>query len=290
MSEKVKGIFALVALSLVFGTIGIFVRYFDPDFTILQQGYVRIAIAALLGLIIFFPSLEFRKLLNLPTQDLWVSLLRAAFFYAGVFLFSVAVTSTNFGNVSLIAVVPLLPVLGYVLLGQKVTLKQVLFVLVGFVGVVLIAVPDFSNILHWGRGELFALASSILFDISYLASNWQTKYLSNKESSVLILAMGAGLLFFASLLIGESLPSFSAFGAVTIGAFVLSALLNIAIIFLISYGFPRVSAAVAGNILTLESVFAVLVGVLLYAEIPTLQILLGGVVVIFSVYKMNQIS
>lgn len=290
MSEKTKGVIGLIALSLIFGTVGIFVRLLEPNFTILQQSYLRIGAAALLSVLVFSSKIDFANIFSISKKDLGISFLRAALFYTGVTLFTLAIVSTNFGNVSLVAAVPLLPVWGYLLLGQKVTVQQVMYVLIGFIGVTLIAVPDFSHLLHWGRGEVLAFLSAVFFDISYLTRNWQSSKLSNEESTVFILWIGAVLLFLAAIVWGEPLPTTAAFSPFMIIAILGAGLFNVANIFLINYGFSRVSAALAGNILTLESVFAVFVGILLYSEIPTLQIVLGGAIVLFSVYKMNQIS
>ncbi|HSW96545.1 MAG TPA: hypothetical protein VLF89_01835 [Candidatus Saccharimonadales bacterium] len=52
-SDRKKGIIALIILAFVFATMGIFVRFLQADFTILQQTYLRIFAAFVLGIITY---------------------------------------------------------------------------------------------------------------------------------------------------------------------------------------------------------------------------------------------
>ena len=52
---------------------------------------------------------------------------------------------------------------------------------------------------------------------------------------------------------------------------------------LAGYGMTRVSASSAGIILTLESPFAIVLGLLLYQELPGLDELMGGALITFGV-------
>ena len=65
---------------------------------------------------------------------------------------------------------------------------------------------------------------------------------------------------------------------------------NVANVFLINYGFEKVDAVLASNILTLESFFAILLGFLFYGEIPLVKELIGGAIIISSVIWMNQLK
>lgn len=64
----------------------------------------------------------------------------------------------------------------------------------------------------------------------------------------------------------------------------------IASIFLTNYGFANVSPVPGNNILNLEAAFGILFGYLFYREISTIMELVGGVIIIISVIKMNQLD
>jgi drug/metabolite transporter (DMT)-like permease len=60
--------------------------------------------------------------------------------------------------------------------------------------------------------------------------------------------------------------------------------------FLSNYGVARVEGIVAGNILTLECVFGVLLGYLVYREIPQIRAFAGGGLIVGSVLLMNYLE
>ena len=94
----------------------------------------------------------------------------------------------------------------------------------------------------------------------------------------------------SSFFFGESLPNFAVFNIGTLVVIAIASLANIANLYLVNYGFNRVEAHVAGNILTLETAFALVFGILIYQEIPVLRELLGSALIIFSVYQMNRLE
>lgn len=290
-SDKKKGIIALVILSLVFASMGIFARFLQVDFTILQQTYLRIFIALVLGLIIFHKDLDFKKIKLISTHEWGVLILRSVSLYLiGVTFISQAYIMAKYSNVSFIAGLPVVELFGFILLKEKVTVPKVLYILLGCLGVILIAVRDYSNLFSWGTGELLALVASFAFAISYIARKWQTPLLNNKEMSVVIFFIAGILLFITSLLLGEGLPSNTVFSHFIIAVIIVAGLFNVANLFLTNYGFQKVGAVLAGNILMLEMVFAVALGFIFYTEVPTIKELFGGSLIIISAYQMSKLS
>lgn len=289
LSEQKKGVIALVFLAFVFATMGIYARYLQTDFALFQQVYLRVFGAVLLGTVLFWSSVSFRKFLSISKKDWTIVVFRALTFGIGVILFTLAFITTKYSNATFVAVIPLLPLFGYFLLGEKISGRKLLYITLAFLGVALIAIHDFTNILAFGRGELYALLSAVAFNLSYVARKWQSEYLNDKESVILVFFLEGLFIFVSSFLVGESLPSLSAFSPPTIFVIVVASLANVANLFLVNYGFGRVEVSVAGNILTLETAFALLFGLFIYHEIPALRELLGGAVIIFSVYQMNRL-
>lgn len=67
-------------------------------------------------------------------------------------------------------------------------------------------------------------------------------------------------------------------------------LINAVMIFLINYGFERIEAIIATNILNIETVFGLLIAALFYAEIPSAKEAVGGILIVASTIYMNNIS
>jgi drug/metabolite transporter (DMT)-like permease len=290
-SEKQKGVIALVILSFVFASMGIFARYLNEEFTILQQIYLRIFGAFLLGMLIFYKDLNFKKLKKISIKEWAVIVLRSISLYViGVTFISIAFITSKYSNASFISALPMTAVLGFIFLKEKVTFQKIVYILLGFFGVMLIAVRDYSHIFSWGSGEIFALVSSIFFAFSYVARKWHSNLLNNKEIAVLIFFVSTILLFVISLFFGEGLPKASSFTHFMLLIIFLSALFNVANLFLTNYGFQKIPAVFASNLLMLEVLFALMISVVFYREYPLLKEVVGGVLIVFSAYRMNKVS
>lgn len=291
-SDRDKGVAALVLLALVFASMGLFVRFLNTDFSILQQTYLRIITAFILGLAIFFKDLNFNKITKISKREWGVLTLRSVALYAlGVTLISKAIVLTKYSNASFIGAVPITTILGFFLLREKITARKIFYVLVAFIGVVLIAVKDYGHIFSWGYGELLAFIAAFFFSLSYVARKWHTSLLNNKEIAVLIFFIASILLVLTStILFHEVPPAINTFSMPIILAIVGAGLFNVVNLFLTNYGFQKVEAVVAGNILTLETLFAVILGFLFYQEIPAVRELIGGALIVFGVYQMNRIT
>ena len=292
-TELRKGIFALVCLSVVYSCMGIFVRGLGSDFAVFQQVYLRVFSAFLLALIIFWQSIQFKKVLHITYADWFVIGIRAVAFSVGVVFFTLAFLSegTSYSNATFVQTIPLLPVLGYIFLRERLTIQQTTWIFVGFIGVGLISITDVHQLIHWGKGEMFALLCAIAFDISYVAQKLQSDYLTNRENVVLIFFIEGIVVFAASFFFNETLVSMTQILKPSILFNIgLSAVFNVCNLLLINYGFKRVPVSIGGNILILETFFALLISIFFYQEFPVMREIIGGLLIVLSVYGINRIA
>lgn len=294
LSEKQKGLIALVGLAFIFASMGIFARYLQADFTLFQQMYLRVGLAFILGCLLFYPAIHFRKLLTMSKKDWSILFIRTILLNTAVILITLGLFIGKYANVMVAGAFPLLPLLGYFLLKEKITKEKLFYITLGFIGIILIAVHDFSqvfNLSDWGRGELYAFLSALFFDLSFIARKWQGNHLNNKEITTFMFFLGGVLLIIGSIFVlGEPIPSLSLFNFTTIIIIFLAALFIVANLFLTNYGFERVEAVIAGNIIILEVFFALMISIILYSEIPTLREFIGGALIVFSALQMNRIA
>lgn len=288
--EHQKGVVVLVWLAFIYAIMGVFVRYLSTSFAIFQQIYLRMFAAFLLSLVFFNKSLDLSKIKRITVKEWFLLALRSFSFYIlGVNLFTRALLLTKYSNVSFIGSLPLTALFGFILFREKLTLRKVLLVTLAFVGVSLISIRDYSNLLSWGRGDFFALVSAVFFSFAYVTRKWHSDLLTNKEITSLILLIGSVMLFLASLLSGEPMP-IHGWGWGILLAVLASGFFNVLNNFLSQYGFQKVEAVHASNILTLESPFAVLIGLLIFSEFPALKELFGGLLIVLSVIFMNKVE
>jgi drug/metabolite transporter (DMT)-like permease len=118
---------------------------------------------------------------------------------------------------------------------------------------------------------------------------WHSSLLNNKEITSIIFFISAIAVSITSFVAGDGLPvghwTWGLLGAV-LGA----GLFNVINLFLTNYGFQKVDAVLASNILTLESLFAVILGFIFYREMPGLKEIIGGLLIVGSVVLMNQVD
>ena len=289
-TEYQKGVLALIFLALVFASMGLFARYLATGFLLFQQVYLRMLAAFIVGYVVFRKQISIGKFRKLPLRE-WLIILFRAVSYSlfGIILFTQAIIIAKYSNVSFIGSLPMTAILGFILLREKLSFRKLALVLFAFVGVFLISVKEYSNILNWGKGEILTFISTVFFSLSYIARKWQSDLLNNEELTTANFLVAFLVVFILSILKGDGLP-ISGWNWGLLLAVIGVGIFNISNVFLTNYGFQRVEVVLASNILTLESVFAVILGFLFYREIPLPKELLGGLIITLSVIGTNRLA
>jgi drug/metabolite transporter (DMT)-like permease len=286
LSERRRGILALFVLVAIWGILPIIPRFLSADFKLFQQVYLRMALGYLLSVLIFYNKINWKKIVTTPGRDFLLIIFRATCYYLlGVVLNTQALLLTKISNVTLIGTVPITAILGFIILREKITLKKVLLIVLSFVGALIVAVSSFSEF-SIGSGELFAFLSSLFISFALVSRKWQSKYLNDQETSVLVLLFSAIEIFAFSIIRGEGLP-LNNWDVSAIGFLIAGGLLNAGTSFFSNYGLARVDAVLSGNILMLEPVLASFFGFLVFKELPVSREIFGGLIIIFSVIVMN---
>lgn len=289
-SEKTKGALALVILTVIYGGVGVMTRYLNLHFPILQQIYLRLFFAILLGFMFFRNKIDPEKLFKITVKEWFLIFSRViAIFLLGSPLWVAGANMAKLANVGFIDSLPLTATFSLVLGLEKFTTKKVIFVLLSFLGVVILSIKDFGNLISIGMGEYLILISGVFFAYRNFSRKWHTKLLNDAEITQIMLILGFTFVLVASLFAGERLTfinwNFNLVLVLIIGGFIM-----IANIFLSNYGFSRISPVFGNNILNMEVVFAFMFGYLFYGEVISVRELLGGILIMISVVKMNQMK
>ena len=286
-SNTGKGVAALILLTALFASLSVLARYLNDDFTILQQVYLRVMAAVCIAAVVFRRKIRWQVIRTLPAHE-WLIIAFRGFtaYVVGVALISKAANETLLGNVSFIAALPFVPLLGFVILGEKTTKWKVLFTHGSFLGVVLLSVQEPGNLLSWEVGDLYAVIATLGFALAYIARKWHKDNLNNQEMTALIFVFGIAFTLILSLCIGEGVPNLNVSWLILAGILV-GGVLNVANLFLINYAFEHVDAVRAGNLLNLEAAWGLLFGLVLYQEWPSWRGLIGGCLIIGCVIGMN---
>mgnify|MGYP001607942468 FL=1 len=290
MTEKTKGLMALIGIAFVWSLMAMLPRYLSISLPLFQQVYLRFLCASVFIALVFRKQINVQQIFSGSGKDYWPIFLRTLFYYyLGVTLYTQAVIVTKISNASFIGALPLMAVLGFILFKEKVTANKIFLVVLSFIGALLISVKDFSQFFVFGWGELIAFASAFFCSLGMLSRKWETKKFNNATSSFLVMTTATILVFLTSIFIGEKI-NFSALSGGTIMALLFAGLLNAVLVNLMSYGMKRVQGVLASNLLQLEVPLTVLLAIFFYQEIPMIKDLFGGGVIFVRAYLMNRLE
>ena len=173
--------------------------------------------------------------------------------------------------------VVLTPLIASIVLKEKITKFTWLCIAVATFGLGLLSIRGFSV----GIGEMFVLASAVLFAAHIIALS---KWSSGRDvyaMTVIQLTMCAILAGLASAVEGYSLPPDRGVWSVVI----FTAVFATALAFIVqTWSQAHMSATKVAVILTMEVVFAALFAVVFGGESLTLQVSIGGAMVVLAMY------
>ncbi len=290
LSDSSKGILALCFLAAVYGGVGVVTRYLNLYFPILQQLYLRLFIALILGFFLFGKKINYKKLTKISRRE-WFLILSRTFgtFVIASPLWVAGANIAKLANVGFIDSLPLTAAISLMLGLEKFTAKKGVLVLLSFLGVVILSVKDFGNLTSFGMGELLVLASGFFFAFRNFARIWHSKVLNDAEITQIMFALGFIMVFITSILWGEKIVV-SNWSGELLFMLIIGGLIMIANIFLSNYGFGKIGPVLGNNILNMEAAFAILFGFFFYGEVLTLRELIGGILIVASVVKMNRLK
>lgn len=276
--KTTKGMSLILISALMFGSYGIWSRLMGQDFGVFYQGWTR----ALIIVLILFPFLHFRKEIAKIDRSDWkwlavymvfTSLTQAPIFYA--------FNHMDIGSATLLFFVTMLLtmyVVGFAFLGERFTKVKIVSFGLALVGMYLV----FSFSL-----ATFTLLAALMAVLNGIASGGEvsfSKKLSGKYSALyltwlswLIIIPTNGI---TSVLVGETqhLPSLDIVWLYQLG-YVVAGIIGF---WAVIEGLKYIESSIGGLLGLLEIIFSITFGILIFKEVLTERIIIGGLVVIFA--------
>ncbi|MEI7579230.1 MAG: DMT family transporter [bacterium] len=290
ISQKEKGILALVAYAFLGAVMGIWVRIMSSELTLYQQIAARAFVGGILGLIFYRKYLHLKSFTKISRRDLILFIIRGILIISAVGLYTASILRTKFANVSFIGTFPTTAILGIIILKEKLTKQKLALLVLSLIGASLLSISDFHHLLNWGLGETLALISTVFYSLSYITRKFISKHLNNEEITVGGTIVSFMMAILVSLFLKNSPTNFLINNINVLFVIFLAGITYLLVGYCISVGFEHVEAIVANNILTLGAVFGLMIGLLVYHEVPTLQEVIGGLFIVISALLMDRIS
>jgi len=275
--------------ALSFVLMGVWVRMMDGSFSTYQQTFWRFIAAAGLCWLLFGVKFKKETFREIRAKDWFVYVLRSFLNYGvGVVLFTTAVLHADLAQVSFVSALPIVGLLAWLMFKEKLDAQSLPFILLSVVGLVLITGITSSS-LHLRLGTIAAIVSTLAFDIAYLMVRYHPKELSNFHNTTLMLSFAWIPPLALLLMSGQSIIPAHISDAAGIGL-AASVSLNVTGLYILNFIFSNMKGYVAGNILLLEGVFALILGYIFYNETLSLLALVGAAVIVVCAVALSRIN
>ena len=279
--KQLTGILLIAISAASFGTLAIFGRFLYADgldtFTML---FLRFGFAALLMTVILLMRKE-----KLPRGKVLLQLIgMGALGYVGQsFSYLSAIKYASAGLVALLLYLyPMFVfLLSVLVLREKVTLIQIIALVLALIGTALTVDPKGGQLL----GIIFALSAALIYSVYIIVGTGVMKHVSAVQSSVVIFTSAAAVYGVLMAVNGVHLPSTSS-GWVNMAGIVMVATVIPVATFLA--GLERIGPTNAAMLSTLEPVVTVLLAAWIFGERLQAIVMLGGAMILIAVILLTR--
>lgn len=291
-SPRSLSIGALVVVAGAYSLLSVGSRLLSQGFQPMTQVWLRIAIATIILIAIFWKKLRWNRVLSMPLQDTIVLLIMGTVGYSiAVYFVTLGAIHAKLVNVAVIfASVPFFSYLyAFFFLRKSFNGKLIALLLLSLIGIAFVATKSFIPQLEtFGKGEWFTLLATATMATFFVGRKLLSDHLNTSEITITAMTIAAVSGLLIALLRGETV-SITAFSNLSV---LLGLAIGVGMNVLVNpieiYAFKHLDAVVGSQILLLETVFSLLLGYLLYREFITLPEIVGGAIVIGSVYVANR--
>ncbi len=271
----------VIIASLVFGTVGIFVKLIDLSSTTIS--FFRLAVPTII-LLIYFAFKRKNILKTVSKAAILVSFLNAI----RIFFWLFAYVNTTVGNAVLILYTwPIFTVLlSSVMLKEKLTGRKILLSLLAFAGIVII----FSNKeFSLQNKDFIGMAAMLLASVlGAMTTILYKKHFSNYSISEMIFYQNivGAMLFLPFMFTGASFPTF--FKSVVLSMY--SVIIGILGYILWFSGLKQMKASTLAIVTYSEVLSAIILGVFILKEQFTWNMVVGGGIILVVSYLARKIE
>lgn len=293
--KRSLAIIALLTVSLGYGLLNVATRWLNLTLEPFTQVYLRIFIAMIATLVLFYKDIRWSFLAKLGLKE-WATLTMMGVVGYGLMVYAITIGALNTSllNVSvLFSTVPIFVfLLGVLFLRRKWDYLTIFILMTSIWGVgVLVSGRLIPSLDHFGRGDIWVIISALFEAIWYLGIRLLAGKLNSREITLIAQAIASVVVFALAMSLGEPLPTLADFASwqVSIGLF-LGGAINVIAPMLTIYAFKYLDDVFATQLFLSENIFSLVVGYFFYGEMIGLISLFGAGVVVASVYVLNKIQ
>ena len=274
MKQK-KSLFMTNTAVLLFGMAGLFARLINLP--AIEITFARVFFSSMTLFLLSFITKQNIKIKNKKHLLLLIGagLILAIHWWS--FLYAIQISSVAIGTITFSSFPLFIIFLEIVFLHEKLHSKDILFCLLILLGV-FITVPAFSLENQSFQGIIIGMISAF----SYALLTLMNRYFSNIYSSITISLYeqsSAAVVLLPTLFIIQIVPTLTEIGGLIFLGVVTTALAHTLFI----SSLKQIPAYLAGIISSLETVYSIVLAIILFQEFPTTREILGAIIIITTV-------
>ena len=266
----------MISAGLLFVAVAVIVRYLSSTMPSVQAAFIRYAF----GLMILLPVLFRMEWRNIGSKSYGLYILRGSVHAGAVILWFFAMSRISIAEVTAIGyTAPIFTTLGAVIFFKEtIRIRRVLAIVFGFIGVLIIIRPGFTQV---SIGSLAQLLAAPCFAVSFLLAKQLTK--SHASGDILaLLSVGCTLTLLPGALLVWVTPTSTE----------LMWLMLVAVFATVGHYALTRAIACAPLSLTqpfsfLQLLWAVIFGYIFFGDVPDIWVIAGGGLILGSVTYMS---
>jgi drug/metabolite transporter (DMT)-like permease len=287
---------ALVFTAFMYACLSVATKYMDVGMTANIAFATRSFLAFLIGYFVYsfiFKQIDYSKYKKINLK-FWLIYLFLGFFGYGasIILLSYGVLKTNIFTVaSIYATIPIfVMLLEYLFFKSKLTLLKVCLIALSILGAILCSVT-FDQNLDFSFGAVLVLVGTILSAMYMIGISRYPGDLNSRELGLILMLFASVFGFASSFILGYNIIYENILSFYFILGLLIGASFNLVASTLEPWAFQNLRSPVLGSqILLLEVVFALILGYLLFSELPSMYGVFGSIIITVSVFINNYLE
>jgi drug/metabolite transporter (DMT)-like permease len=226
----------------------------------------------------------FNSLIALSRTDLLLVISRGTVMVAGSIFFFIAVKETSIATVTWLSILPYPVFWAWLLYKETPSKKESIWIIVSIIGTMLTAYdPSIVNSFVT-RGAVFTIIGNLFFALGFTISKSISNSIGTIKGYFWATFFNALCALIAGLLLGATPKVIPLEYCLAISFGSLLWAVNTLAGF---YGFSHLKAGTANSLLCTESIWALLLGIVLFSEIPTALALCGGIIILIATLGLS---
>lgn len=279
---KNKGIVYILIAAFTYSIMPVLMRFLDQELPPVTQVFLRYIPALFFALLYAFWKKE--KLKIYKKNIIYLLFATIGGYTLMNLTLTLSVLNTEVSNTLFLmsTFVVFTPVLAYFFLKDRLSKVEIVAILISIVGMALLYRPNSFD--TWKIGGFFAILSAFFYSIYFVFRQKLSNYSSinllvlSIISGVFIMGLGSFLIdneFYASGQVLNLSPT-------TIIVTIAFGFDNFISWLLLSKGFETIKASTGSLVLLSEPIFGVILGALVFSEIPTIYTVVGSVIILLA--------